>query len=409
MEQQELHKSAADYLKEDGLIVNNDAVAQTQVEPTTTETQEQEPSAPVEPQELKPSGNIIELDGNLNPVQRESDSEVVSDPVSQDEQLDGVSRPMGSNLLDFLNGRFEGLEEGEQLKVIQEALDNQSSIEEIREELEITQNLTTQMRTALEGQDTEMLEAMQFKKETGINDLNVYTDLKTKELSSMSPEEAIRLAKRIQSPGVAQDDLNFLIANKYKQDTEKYDEDEVRLGKIQLQEDSYQAVKYLNDLKSKINVPETVFDIDAKQQELHEELKVRKENWEGIVTKAFEVPSKPVFKIKDNVSLEFDVDPKLIEEYKKDALEYAVQNKLDFTEEAYEELNLYTRNRYILSNYEKMLHSAYERGANDIRKQTDQELHNPSALNSDKIVQDGPTHVDVSDELASMTMKKFGF
>lgn len=122
--------------------------------------------------------------------------------------------------------------------------------------------------------------------------------------SSMTDLDVIKSEMRLNDPDITDADIEFLLNRKYKTNEEEYDEDEVRLSKINLRKDANKARKNLSEWQSKYSIPEgkeettSVKEAEEIQAEQNRKLQQEKERWQG--------------KVKDTVSklekFEFDIN-----------------------------------------------------------------------------------------------------
>ena len=385
-----------DLLREEGLIEKNNENEAVQNQSSSEQSETTQIEAEQE-QELPESQEHFETESSKSMFSDEGVREVVNTE----------SEVQSDPFLELLNGRFEIQDSQEARSFIEDSINSRAELDRVRDELNTNQQMLQQVEAAFKDTDKELLSAMQFKKETGL-DYGVYNSLKQTDLDSMSAEKAITVLKKIKNPEISNEDLEFVLKNKYKQDLDQYEEREVRLGLIELKEDAIEAKKTLADLKSKIKDPEPLFNTEQKKSEIEQRRNSLTKGWGDVISSAKSQFSAYTVPIDDEIQLQFDLDESVAKEYEQQALEHAIELGLEFNDESYNYLQHYTRSIQIMNDLPRVVKAAYEKGRNHVLLQQEKELSNPSAANAGKVNQDGSgAPVDVSDYLISQTMEKY--
>lgn len=365
----------------------------------------------------EPSMEFIELDADLQPKSTDNPGEqpkgsptdslaANEDPANNEPDPNNPEQFLGQRLKSMLDGRFDGETVEEQLGFIEGILDNQEDVLSVRDELSRQKQLNQELQDRLKNQDPDMISAMEFKKETGISDINTFNALKNVDIESINAKQAIEMVSKIKHPNLSSEDLQFKMSRKYKLGDD-YDEADQRLGEIEMKEEAYEAKNYLKELKGKIKTPEIDFDSQARESELAEEFENLKESWDNAVENSFAKVQNPKFNIDENVSVEMSIEPSEIEWMKDIAWEYAVENKLDPTDkDAYPEIASYVQQMYIAENFNRIAKAIYVQAQNDKELKNKQELANPSAMSADKPDQPSDSKKkDMSDEAFQFAMR----
>tara|TARA_R100000406_G_scaffold37312_1_gene24753 strand:- start:22021 stop:23082 length:1062 start_codon:yes stop_codon:yes gene_type:complete len=74
--------------------------------------------------------------------------------------------------------------------------------------------------------------------------------------SEMDDATAVRINLAAEYPNLAPDEINLLIKDKYKLDSDLYSDDELRLSKLQLKIDAQKAKESIEEIRQKYNAPD---------------------------------------------------------------------------------------------------------------------------------------------------------
>lgn len=374
--------------------------------PANPEPENQNPGG--EPKKTDPAAPIVQqLDASFQPIVPKGEPAATpTEPQTQGEPASTTGEPTAEptgepmsieqRISSILSGRLDSTSFEDQLSYLQGAVETQDEVFRYREDMERKDALIQELQGRLSNQDSDLMAAAQFKKDTGIADYGVYNMLKDLDVDNIGAKQAIEVMSKIKSPGLSNEDLQFKMDRKYKQG-EEFDEADQKLGQIEMKEDAHEAKNYLKELKGKITTPEVGFDLQARESEMTEKLNVLKEDWDNAVESAFANTQNPKFDIGNNNILEMTITPQEIETMKDDAWEFAVENGLDPTDQdSYAVIGEYVQNMYIQNNWQRMLAAAREQGFHAAQQSDKKELHNPSALD-DKRQQSTTDTRDISD------------
>tara|TARA_R110002020_G_scaffold140089_4_gene311322 strand:+ start:1326 stop:2495 length:1170 start_codon:yes stop_codon:yes gene_type:complete len=118
----------------------------------------------------------------------------------------------------------------------------------------------------------EQIEKMNtFVNETG-RGIADYIRTQTIDYSKMSNEDVMKVNLKQNNPELTMDEVNTLIAAKYRTDKDKHSESDQTLGKIAMKKDVSKARKELIDMQEKYRMP-------VKNKETSTEDKAMRENW----------------------------------------------------------------------------------------------------------------------------------
>lgn len=320
--------------------------AEPQTETVTEEAPQEEPQVVSEPTEPTP----VEPQAEAAPAPEE---EPVSEQVPQVSQDEFTQQPSADT---------EEYSEQD----MEEAVISYLS-EKLNRDLSSLDDLVTQ-QTQLD----ERVEAIaKFVAETGRapQDWFTYQSLST---SEMDDATLVKVDMALQYPNLSADEVQTLVLNKYKLDPNKYSEDEVKIGALQMKVDAANAKKQIEDQRMRYAAPETQQQQPAEQQSFI--------NDEWISTMRQEV--------NDLTGLEFDLGNEktftfgLDDRYKQDLVNK--NSRLDEYFDAYVQtdgswdFDKLNSHRAILDNIDAIVASTYRQGLSDGQKGVVQNAANVS-------------------------------
>ena len=321
--------------------------AEPQTETTTEEAPQEEPQVVSEPTEPTP----------VEPQAEAAPAPEVQEPVS--EQVPQVSQD------EFTQQTSADTEEYSE-QDMEEAVISYLS-EKLNRDLSSIDDLVTQQNPL-----DERVEAIaKFVAETGRapQDWFTYQSLST---SEMDDATLVKVDMALQYPNLSADEVQTLVLNKYKLDPNKYSEDEVKIGALQMKVDAANAKKQIEDQRMRYAAPETQEQKPAEQQSFI--------NDEWISTMRQEV--------NDLTGLEFDLGNEktftfgLDDRYKQDLVNK--NSRLDEYFDAYVQtdgswnFDKLNSHRAILDNIDAIVASTYRQGLSDGQKGVVQNAANVS-------------------------------
>ncbi len=321
--------------------------AEPQTETTTEEAPQEEPQVVSEPTEPTP----------VEPQAEAAPAPEVQEPVS--EQVPQVSQD------EFTQQTSADTEEYSE-QDMEEAVISYLS-EKLNRDLSSIDDLVTQQNPL-----DERVEAIaKFVAETGRapQDWFTYQSLST---SEMDDATLVKVDMALQYPNLSADEVQTLVLNKYKLDPNKYSEDEVKIGALQMKVDAANAKKQIEDQRMRYAAPETQQQKPAEQESFI--------NDEWISTMRQEV--------NDLTGLEFDLGNEktftfgLDDRYKQDLVNK--NSRLDEYFDAYVQtdgswnFDKLNSHRAILDNIDAIVASTYRQGLSDGQKGVVQNAANVS-------------------------------
>lgn len=100
----------------------------------------------------------------------------------------------------------------------------------------------------------------------------LFLETQLMDVDSLEPMDALRTKMKLDHPNRSAGDIDFLLQRKYKLDEAEYDADDIRLSKLQMEDDSIQARKELKEMQQKAALKEdrTNQDVNAQQDRIKE-------------------------------------------------------------------------------------------------------------------------------------------
>ena len=182
---------------------------------------------------------------------------------------------------------------------------------------------------------------------------------------------------RNQYPNLSNEDAQLLLDNKYKLNTDEYSENDVRLGKLQLQMDATAARAELEKVREQFKAPKVENTTAAEQSEATFESPID-ENWIATMSKTVDSMETLKFKVGDK-DFNFALKPEYRSELKKsnaDLENYFVQ----YIDDAGNwDMNKLSQQRAIVDNIESIVSAVYSQGLSDGQSNVVKEAVNPSA------------------------------
>lgn len=215
-----------------------------------------------------------------------------------------------------------------------------------------------------------------FIAETGrtVEDWFAYQSTNPSEMDDLTVMTA---SLRSQYPNLSDEDAQLLLDNKYKLNTDEYSENDVRLGKLQLQMDATTARAELEKVREQFKAPKVENTTAPEQSEATFESPID-ENWIAEMSKTVDSMETLKFKVGDK-DFNFALKPEYRSELKKanaDLENYFVQ----YIDDAGNwDMNKLSQQRAIVDNIESIVSAVYSQGLSDGQSNVVKEAVNPSA------------------------------
>ena len=324
---------------------------------------------------------------NADPQQTETvteeapqqESQVVSEPTEQvvsEPQVETASEPQVG----------QQLENDQVPQVSQEEFTQQQPAEVQYSDNEIENAVMSYLSEKLERDVTslddlfsqptpidERVEAIaKFVSETGRapKDWFTYQSLST---SEMDDATLVKVDMALQYPNLSAEEVNTLILNKYKLDPNKYSEDEVKVGSLQMKVDAANAKKQIEEQRMRYAAPE------VQQQPAEEQESFIDEEWISEMRQEANNLTGLEFDLGNDKTFTFGLDDR----YKQDLVNKNA--RLDEYFDAYVhddgswDFDTLNSHRAIVDNIDAIVASTYRQGLSDGQKGVVQNAANVSA------------------------------
>ena len=309
----------------------------------------------------------------------QQESQVVSEPTEQvtsEPQVETTSEP-----------QVEQQPENDQVpQVSQEEFTQQQPAEVQYSDNEIENAVMSYLSEKLErdvtslddlfAQPTPMDERVEaiakFVSETGRapKDWFTYQSLST---SEMDDATLVKVDLALQYPNLSAEEVNTLILNKYKLDPNKYSEDEVKVGSLQMKVDAANAKKQIEEQRMRYAAPE------VQQQPTEEQESFIDEEWISEMRQEANDLTGLEFDLGNDKTFTFGLDDR----YKQDLVNKNA--RLDEYFDAYVhddgswDFDTLNSHRAIIDNIDAIVASTYRQGLSDGQKGVVQNAANVSA------------------------------
>ena len=309
----------------------------------------------------------------------QQESQVVSEPTEQvvsEPQVETASEPQVE----------QQLENDQVPQVSQEEFTQQQPAEVQYSDNEIENAVMSYLSERLErdvtslddlfAQPTPMDERVEaiakFVSETGRapKDWFTYQSLST---SEMDDATLVKVDLALQYPNLSAEEVNTLILNKYKLDPNKYSEDEVKVGNLQMKVDAANAKKQIEEQRMRYAAPE------VQQQPAEEQESFIDEEWISEMRQEANDLTGLEFDLGNDRTFTFGLDDR----YKQDLVNKNA--RLDEYFDAYVrddgswDFDTLNSHRAIIDNIDAIVASTYRQGLSDGQKGVVQNAANVSA------------------------------
>lgn len=333
-------------------------------EPTTSTTEEtptENKSSETSTEETKVESKVENLDNSNRSLNNESSD--------QPEQEVSPAKDIEENKKEFLN--FVN----DQFKTNFDSLDS------------FNEALTTK-KTSFANEQIEKMNNFVSDTGRGIAD---YIRTQTVDYSKMSNEDVMKVSIKQNNPELTLDEVNILVASKYKTDKDKYSEADQTLGKIELKTDVAKARKELIDIQDKYRTP-----VENKENSAENEA-VRAEWVKDMSSEVDEVDSI-TFDINDSGE-QFTFS--LTNDHRKDLVD-ANSNLNDFfgqytKEDGDWDFDKLNTDMFVLRNFQDIIRSVANQYRSKGTEQVVKDIKNPSFNNEPR--QNTGKSVSVMDQI----------
>ena len=201
-----------------------------------------------------------------DPVQEEAAPQVESQPQEefQEQQVETQSEQT-SDQPQFENQEVENIQQSSSAEINYSDSEIENAVMSyLSEKLERDVSSLDDLLTPQNPIDERVEAIANFVSETGRSPQEWFT-YQSLNTSEMDDSTLVKVDMAIQYPNLSANEVNTLIQNKYKLDPNKYSEDEVKVGRLQMKVDAANAKKQIEEQRMRYAAPE------PKQQEAEPE------------------------------------------------------------------------------------------------------------------------------------------
>ena len=322
-------------------------------------------------------------ESNYESALKDAGFELTNEPPTGEEQPTNDGFPEGAEVID-LSGEQEAPVQEEPQQVEEEAVSEEVQPEDVlikdedeSERLDIdgltlstlSERLGTEFNSFDEISDflnrepeqqtiDERVQAIaDFVNETGRDPLDwfYYQTLNPSEMDDLT---VVKNQMKVENPYLSSEEVDLLLNNKYKLDDDVFDEDEVKLSKLQLKMDAEKGRNAINGIREQYKTPE----IQAQQKE--EASSIIDEQWVDAMTRETNDFEALSFDIGEN---EFDF--KVSDDYKRTLIEKNanLENYFDdyVNEDGSWDYDLLNSHRALIDNIDEIVNAVYRQGLGD--------------------------------------------
>lgn len=230
-----------------------------------------------------------------------------------------------------------------------------------------------------------------FIKKTSIDDYELMRKVSSMEDSS-DPIETILMAKRLSHGGKWTPQIETAYRNQllktYSQDESQFSEEEIALGKFELQEEAKKSWTTISDIKKAIDDAKTTVQPSVNYEQVKSEVAPIFQNFfktSGLNRVEVALDGGNKFKIGEDeveIPIVFDIPQDQLDFYQQQVINTAVQNGIRGLD-AQTENNIkdYVRMMAIGQNANEVIRKAVQVAIEKASEVYDRSIHNPSALN----------------------------
>lgn len=196
-----------------------------------------------------------------------------------------------------------------------------------------------------------------FVNETGRNpeDWFTYQSLNPENMDDMT---AVMVNMSAKYPNLSQDEVRTLVQSKYKVDSDRYDEEEVKLSQLQLKIDSEEARKAIQEVREK-------YKYERAQQSTDDDSPIFDEEWIQSMTNETMALEAIEFSLGDGNNFKFGIDPS----YSKSLVSKNanLENYFDqyINDDGGWNFDKFNADRTVLDNIQKIVSAVYRKGLGD--------------------------------------------
>ncbi len=326
--------------------------------------------------ELKPTEEVSSETQEETEVVSETEDEGTEQVETQEEtQQAPVTEFNDESRLSFLNemfgeGSFETLDDFKSQEIVSKANEYNSLLEEFNSQVDEINELQSKEPEFA----TELSKEFDTWMKNG-GDPSTFFGIQTAQFDDMKPLDVMAFQMKKEHPNLSDSEVKGYLSRKYKQDPDRYDEEEVEAGAIDLKIDSGKAAQSLKEIQRDTSVP----DSKKLEDEAAEALTTRMKPWDKGLSTVIDDFKGIDINVGD-LDLTWNVNPEEAQGLKEDMYSIIEYAGLEHNEEGIAYAKQALQNRYISENFESIIKTVVAKVTSMKTEENHKESHNPSAL-----------------------------
>lgn len=255
------------------------------------------------------------------------------------------------------------------------------------EKEELTGKLNLKPKTAFANDDLALFN--EFVKTTGIKSYDVFNRLNGVDPANMQYMDAIILSRLLENPELAakETQLRKHVEKTYNVDPEQVSEDDLEVNQIGLAQEGAKARATLQELKGKLKVPEPEPETPSGPPKWTPEQETQAKTTWGNANKAMaeKLSTIPYYlpNSKEPI-INFTVPQESISAIQEEAVQFALSNRMEATQENLETIARFMYSELKLRNEALANHAIFEKARSLTKEEALKFYHNPTPLGGDQ-------------------------
>jgi hypothetical protein len=364
----------------EGIVVNE---LMNQIGETPPQKTEQPPVATTAPATITPPAETKPTsEAGSKPDETGILKEIFGDQFTSVEDLKKINIPERLKEVDTLRQQIESLS---------------------AEKEQLSSKLSVKPKTSFANDDVALFN--EFVRNTGIKSFDVFSRLNSADMANMDDMDAIVLSRLMENPNLASKEpqLRKHIEKTFNVDPESVEEEELEVNKIGLAEEGYKAKLKLQELKGKLKLPEPVQDEDIKDQKWTPEQETQAKTIWSTASRAMgeKLSQIPLYLPGSKEPLtNFVVSEDVMKAIESEAINNAVGKRMDASNDNITNTAKFMYSEIIMRNFDKILHTVFEKARSLTDKEVREKYHNPSPIKPEDSIGGKVEQLDERDEAA---------
>jgi hypothetical protein len=332
----------------------------------------------------------------------------ITPPAETKPTSEAGSKPDETGILKEIFGdQFTSVEDLKKINIperLKEVDTLRQQIESLSAEKEqLSSKLSVKPKTSFANDDVALFN--EFVRNTGIKSFDVFSRLNSADMANMDDMDAIVLSRLMENPNLASKEpqLRKHIEKTFNVDPESVEEEELEVNKIGLAEEGYKAKLKLQELKGKLKLPEPVQDEDIKDQKWTPEQETQAKTIWSTASRAMgeKLSQIPLYLPGSKEPLtNFVVSEDVMKAIESEAINNAVGKRMDASNDNITNTAKFMYSEIIMRNFDKILHTVFEKARSLTDKEVREKYHNPSPIKPEDSISKQVEEPDEKEEQA---------